>query len=340
MLTAVLLQSAWVSWLALQLSVMPVLLYRSAEQGLKSSVRSAMPMVLSSLLLAAGFWIGISASDQFTHQVGIVLLCVGVGGLTGWFPVIAKTEFQVNKAPLSNFVSHSLIPVCLGALFFFRCVHAFEWNEEDLALLAVVSLFSLAVCGIRLMGSLSIQQRMQLSILTILCNANIATILSGWEKLFSERTWEATSNIPSGAVLFVAVLITESTAVVLMLFCLRGVPKPNSSELTEAELVQELNAHRWLRKLFLIGNLSLAGFPLLPGALWRFALLMALTLPHQRSNVTQLAEPHLPFIYLAIGYMLVTILSSVGQVRLLQLLMVNQTFNKETQNIEAASATS
>ncbi|MBT5018281.1 MAG: hypothetical protein HON04_06000 [Planctomicrobium sp.] len=329
LLIAISSEAAWINMLMLQLTLVPMFVELILSAGSSTRFTRVLPIILSNVLLASGFWFGLPSNDLFTHQAGIVLMCVGVGGLTGWFPVFGKQNTQKR-------LSRSLIPICLAAIFFYRTVQTFIWSEQDLALLAVISLFSLAICGIRLMGPLLMEQRIHFSILTILSNANIATILIGWEKLFPARTWIGTSNIPSGKFLLIAILVTESFAAILMILSHQRFIKEENGNLNETDFVIKMNSSPWLGKIFLAGNLSMAGFPMFPGSIWRFALLAALILPHEKSNVTQLAEPHRAFIFLAIVFMLATILVTLGQVRMLQRYIERNVHDREFATVSNA----
>lgn len=316
---AIFLPQSWVCWTVLQLSLLPLFVLNTIDSEEGSTFCWNLPLFLSSLLLGIGYWFGLPATDAFTHQAGIAFVCVGVGGMTGWFPVSTISHFRKRNDRLAYLLSLGLLPICMAALFFRRTVAEFFRDEQDLALLAVISLFSLAVCGLRLLGPLQIDQRIRYSIFTILGNASIATVLYGWERLHPDNLWHQTSNIPDATALFAAVLLVESAGVLLMTVSAQKVVRNFERDVDELDFVERIVASRWLGKLFLAGNLTVAGFPAMPGSLWRFALIAALVLPHHRSNVTGLAEPHTAFITLAIVYLLTTIIVMLGQCRMVKL---------------------
>ena len=63
-----------------------------------------------------------------------------------------------------------------------------------------------------------------------------------------------------------------------------------------------------------VARLSLAGLPPFPGAWWRFGMFMALALPHERSVLTNLIEPHHGFVLFGGVYLLLSIFNTIAQV--------------------------
>ncbi|QDT33065.1 hypothetical protein [Thalassoglobus polymorphus] len=313
--------NATLGWVSLQLIFLLTVFKKEMRSIESHNGSSHVNWVVPSILLGSGFWIGLSSEDAFLHQVGVIGCLTGIGGMLGWFPVPRATTLFSNEDSIASLVTGTLLPVLCAAIFLFRCVEDGGWSERDLAILGVVSLFSLAISGLRLMGPLSPQQRCRLSILTILSQANIVSVLLGWQKIFPERNGSASSNIISSENLFLTILIVETSAVLLLIWSCRS----DSNDQTQGF---RSTLFRKLRPVLpngslpaIAGVLTLSGFPLFPGSWWRFKLLTALILPYEQSMITQLSEPHLGFVALALGYAACSLIVAIGQLRILPTLL-------------------
>lgn len=305
------------SWLALQVSVCLPLLIQ-----FKLNWRAFPAQIFGSLLLGIGFWYFLPTAEPLLHRAGVVLLIVGIGGMLGWLPIPQGDSPTRSPDELLQQFSTCLIPVCLAAVLVNHSIRELQWSERELAILAVISLLSLATCGLRLLGPLTIEQRCRITQLTILGNANIASVLMGWELLHPGRDWSHSTNLPTGLQLFYCLLLLESLAVLLLNVGLSRILPNSESPLPEASLVA-LGKLKFLNLLsILCGALSLAGLPPFPGSWWRFGLLSALILPQQTSIVTQVSEPHDGFIMLTIAYAGVSLLIALGQARLFRLMVM------------------
>ncbi len=313
----------WLAWGALQLAVLGQFVLDRDRTSLKKSLRRGTPQLVASILLAVGFWVGLESADRWIHQIGVILTIVGVGGLLGWFPLPQGRGRNVVNERLSDQLVTTLIPVAIVALLLYRCVQQGNWSEAELAMLAVVSLFTLALCGVRLMGELTVERRCRLSMLTILSNANLASVLSGWELLHPDRAWLATSNLPSGQELFCSILVVETLAalVILMSFC--TLFRDTESSHPESSLSGIFRRNSIIGGSLLFGVFTLAGLPPLAGAWWRFAFLSSMLLPQERSVVTTLPEPHPGFITLGITYAAITLIVALVHLRLIRVMTLD-----------------
>ena len=329
----------WFGWGALQLVVLGQIVLDRDRTSLKNSFRRSGPQLLASTLLGIGFWVGLSSSDRTIHEVGVILTIVGVGGLIGWFPLPLGRSRNVVRERISDQVATTLIPVVIAALLLFRCVQQGGWSEAELATLAVVSLFTLALCGVRLHGELSIERRCRLATLTILSNAGIAIVLSGWELLHPDRNWAGTSNLPTGAELFVSILVVESLAALVMLVSFQAVFQNNDVPHLESSLTGIFHRSPVLTTSILFGVFTLAGLPPLAGAWWRFALLSSLLMPQERSVVTGLSEPHHGFVALAVAYAGIVLIVAVGQMRLFHVIVADPSAESSQDSMRPARLT-
>ncbi|WP_417847208.1 hypothetical protein [Thalassoglobus sp.] len=308
-------------WMSLQLMFL-LIVFRKEKRNIESLKRNSHAhWIVPSILLGTGFWIGLYSKDDFIHQVGVICCLTGIGGMLGWFPVPRATPLFTSDNSIASLVTETLLPVLCAAIFLFRCVENGGWSERDLAILSVVSLFSLAISGLRLMGTLSPQQRCRLSSLTILSQANIVTVLFGWQRIFPDRNGSASSNIISAEYLFLTILIVETSAVLLLVWGCKDAPDDQAKGFTSI-------LYRKFRAVIPNGSLAamtgvlvLSGFPLFPGSWWRFKLLTALILPYEQSMITQLSEPHLGFVALALGYAACSLIVAIGQLRILPTLL-------------------
>lgn len=313
----------WLAWGALQLIVLGQFVLDRDRTSLKNSLRRGIPQLVASALLGVGFWVGLQSADRFIHEIGVILTIVGVGGLLGWFPLPQGRSRNIVRERLSDQLVTSLIPVVIAALLLYRSVQQGNWSEAELAILTVVSLFTLALCGVRFIGELTVERRCRLSVLTILSNANLASVLSGWELLHPDRNWSATSNLPTGQELFISILVVESLATCVMLAGFRALLLDDELSHSEASLAGVFQRSPLIGGSIFIGVFTLAGLPPLAGAWWRFAFLSSMLLPQERSVVTTLTEPHPGFVALGIAYAAITLIVAIGHLRLFRVMALD-----------------
>ncbi len=321
------------AWISLQLIVFTNMPATMKNRGRSRHLLWAFP----SILLGIGFWLGLQSENALMHEIGVVCCLTGIGGMLGWFPVPSCTlPIQAEKES-SSLKIEFLLSVLFAANLLFRCVQSGEWNEREIAVLAVISLLSLVMCGFRLMGTITIPQRCQLSILTILSHANIATVLLGWQKLHLDRNWSASSNILTAENLFLSILFIESFAVLLLLWGGSMIKVGKGKEI-EAPLPRTFQNQIPTGSLAaILGVLILSGFPFFPGAWWRFKLTAALLLPHEQSLITKLSEPHHGFVSLALGYGFCSLIVAIGHLKVLPALLSVESASCQEPPIEAST---
>ena len=252
--------------------------------SIREFLKNHAPQLLGIVLVTTGTVVCFNSTANVVHGIGVVSTIVGLGGTLNWFPFpLVKS---IEQSPL-GFVNHKLLPVLAGAVFLLRMSHFAHWNEQELAFLAVASLFSLGIIALRLHSGLPSEKLPTHRTLAIVSHANLTTVLTRWTALHPQADWSASSNLPTGLQLFVAILVVESLAVIVLTF-----------QKSKQSFAQQL------------AFLSLAGIPPFPGAWWRFALLTSLVLPHHRSSLTGLTEPHHGF--LALGVVYLAILAALG----------------------------
>lgn len=303
-LVASMVNQHWLGWLAFQLSIGLIEIRRHRLSPPASMVEIIAPFT-GSLLLAVGYWGLWPLENSFLHQTGLAMMLVGIGASLRWFPIPETAPYSRHFSARGELIWDSLCPVLLAALFLNRSVQTVSWSEAELGLLAVVSLFSFGLSGLRLTGQLSPQQRLRLLILNILSQANIATVLMGWEILHTDWNWSESSNLPTGLTLFMVILIVESLASVLVDF--------TDSSRTDVDL--NAKPHWFLTGMNVIGNWNLAGIPPTPGGIWRVTMWSVLLLPQATSNVTHLPEPHPGFVSLSICFITCSSLVMAGHLR-------------------------
>lgn len=307
-LVALFSREPWVNWLVLQIAVLPEFVLGIRRHSLMMAIRQDLLLLTGSVLYTGGFWMFLNSPDTQLQQTGVLLILTGIGGMLGWFPlpyIQPRSEAHHGTQGITTvltLIGDTLLPVIIAALFLFRVNQRNPWSESELALLAVISIYSLTLTAIRLSSTFDTSKRCQLAILMVLSKANIATVLTGWERIHPDLDWELTSNLPSGQFLFLTILVIDSLGIIVLVCGLhfRG-------RLGDAAAI--------------LGTLSLAGVPPFPGAWWQFALFSVLLLPHQRSVVTQLLEPHDGMIALAVGFAAASLLTLLGHLSLAQILM-------------------
>lgn len=298
----------WVNWLALQIAVLPEFVQGIRRHSLLIAIRQNLLLLSGSILYTAGFWMFLNSPDVQQHQLGVLLILTGIGGMLGWFPlpyIHPRSEAHRSSEGITTeltLIGNSLLPVIISALFLFRAIQRNPWSESELALLAVISIYSFSLSAIRLSATFSSTERCQLVTLMLLSKANIATVLAGWERIHPDLDWALTSNLPSGQVLFFAILVIDALGLISLVFGLHF-------------------KGRLANSAAILGMLSLGGVPPFPGAWWLFALFSVLLLPHQRSVVTHLLEPHDGTIALAVGYAAASLLAMLGHLGLAQTLL-------------------
>lgn len=275
----------------------------SENQGAQTGWRRQFRALVAMAMAIIGYLLTRISAQLSLHLVGVSFLLVGLGGMLSGFPLPLTRLCSNPSSGRQNFVS-LVVPTLLAAILLFRCVTIDGWSERELALLAVVSLYSLVLCGVRSYGAAQVT-RVSMAVHAILGHAGIVCVLAGWETQFPDRAWNATSNFLPSAMVFWWLLAIETLACWIWWRCDLSVREPENSTLRG---LPSRSAHvaGWLALL------NVAGMLPLPGGVWRFHLVASLLLPQAQSVVTNLREPHPGFITLALGYACALLTLAIG----------------------------
>jgi len=317
-----------VQWAALQFAILPALFFGRTSLSFSAGVISRFPtQVLGSGLFTTGFFL-LQATDveHPAATISLILLICGLGGMLGWFPFPHVSTTGDEEVSPGAVFGKRFLPATIAGIFLFRLVERQPLTSDQSTTLAVAVMFSLGLCSARLIKEERLSRRLVLSSLSVLSCLLFAVCLRNWEAGHLHRVWEMSSNLPGATSLFVSILACE-TAGLLALTC--GFQLLNV-EREGADFVQTLagaaSKRPWTASCSLVGLLTLSGLPPFPGFWWRWGLIAACFLPHRQSNVTQIMEADRTFSLLALLITLLLISSSLGQLRLLQQILLDEPF--------------
>ncbi|WP_437229638.1 hypothetical protein SH661x_001547 [Planctomicrobium sp. SH661] len=317
-----------VQWGALQFSVLPLMFYHREKSAVwKVVLTRHATLLLGSLLFGAGYLL-VSSFDPAAPPatIGMVLLLSGLGGMLGWFPFPrAASGSSIDDSPGAVFGKRSL-PLLTAAVLLYRLIERQPLAMSQSTLLALAALFSLVLCGARLLQEERLSRRLVLTSISTFGFLLIAIFLQNWEYAYPDRDWELRSNLPGGRALFLSIMACE-TAGLLAAAC--GFRLMNAEQ-TQGDFAQTLGGAAGRRPLAgaasMGGLMSLAGLPPFPGFWWRFGLMAALLLPHRQSNVTKVVEADPAFSLLAVLVVVAIAINTLGHLRLLQQMLFEEPF--------------
>jgi len=317
-----------VQWAAMQFAILPTLFFGRTRPSFSAEVISRHPtQVLGSGLFTTGFFLLQTTDVEHpAATISLILMICGLGGMLGWFPFPRVSTAEDEDISPGAIFGKRFLPVAIAGTFLFRMVERQPLTSYQSTILAVAAMFSLGLCSARMIKEERLSRRLVLSSLSVLSCLLFAVCLRNWEAGHLRRIWEVSSNLPGASSLFVSILACE-TAGLLALTC--GFQLLNV-EREGADFVQTLagaaSKRPWTASCSLVGLLTLSGLPPLPGFWWRWGLITACFLPHRQSNVTQVMEADYTFALLALLMTLLLISSSLGQLRLLQQMLLDEPF--------------
>ncbi|MEW4487074.1 hypothetical protein AB1L42_03285 [Thalassoglobus sp. JC818] len=265
-------------------------------------------IVLSGLW--GGYLLGELSSYEPIRKTSVLLIVVGLFASLEWMSI--KRDAASNEdSSIANLLSRTILPVLAASVFLFRFSLLSQWTTSEASLLAAISICCLGLWGLRLQSQIDSTSRGRILTNVIFGQANLATVLSVWSARNPRLSWEESSNLTSPDSLFCLILVIESLAAFVYVW----------SSFDRSHCEEDENERPSQSKIWeMAATLSLCGVPPLPGAWWRLMLFNALLLPHQRSVLTHLTEPHRGFIALAIVTLLVNLLLATGGIRQAQLM--------------------
>ncbi|WP_437202183.1 hypothetical protein [Planctomicrobium sp. SH664] len=317
-------------WGALQLTLLPLLLHPARGSFISQQGWHRDPYVVGSGLLALGMLLlCLARVNIVTSTLSMVLILSGMGGLLGWFP-FPRILLQGEQTSSVDAFALRTLPLMTGGVLLLRLATLPTVSAEQLGLIALVSLFSAVASAARLLWEDRLSSRIVLTSTCLLSSLAWAGCLCGWETLHPARAWPQ-SNLPHAQTLFLAILNCEVAALLVLVSCSRVLTARGHEGDYAQTLEGALSAAPVAAVSLLCGVISLAGLPPLPGFWWRSGLIAALLLPHNQSNVTGLIEPNDSFAFLAFAFVLLWILSCLGQLRLLQQVLFASPFRVRTE---------
>ena len=326
-------RSPLTQWLTLQMLVFPVAL-RIVERdsdGDRPLIERLRPAMASSILMTTGFGLLFFAArlfpsvEQSGHTIGVTLIVCGLGGLLNWFPY-PLTKLRDDAEPATRVLSDALLPSLCGLVFLFRFVTEHALAERELAVLAVLGLDLLGVAAVRLTTETDLARRARLCVAISAGFLLLATCLAGWEAAHPHLSWVATSNLPSPLEIWTTILLSDVTALVLLLFGFRLLTGHERRPQVTDNVAGSIGVMPGAALLTIWATASLAGIPPFPGFWGRFQLLAVLLLPHRRSSLTGVTEPHRAFVVLAVCAAVGLVLIGFGQLKFLQRIVFDEPF--------------
>lgn len=317
-----------IQWCCLQFSILPLLFYgRTSNAGRTDLVARHPTLMLGSSLFSVGFLLmSVFNVTSPAATIGLVLLLCGIGGILGWFPFPRVAGDVLEDEFVGAVFGKRFLPLLTAAVFMFRMVERQPLQAAQANLLILAAFFSLFLCGVRLLSEDRLMRRLLLGSLSTLSFLLIAVCLQNWEFAHPDRDWQLTSNFPTGRMLFISILMSETSGL-LALTCGFRLFQPAEQGLHFSQtLAGSARCRPWAAATSLAGLLTLAGAPPFPGFWWRFGLVGALLLPHRQSNVTQLTEADHMFALLALLVVGLLAVNSIGHLRLMQQMLFDEPF--------------
>ena len=277
-----------------------------------------LPELVSLLLIGCGLYLFSEDGHSRWSRYGTVFCCVGVPGCLGAFPyprLKRKSETKVTSADNTKLTGQlsvliiDLIPCAIAAMFIRNLVITGIWEEAGLAVIAVVSLFLLFTTAGCLLSAPHLELLCRLSGYILFAHCSFVTVLEGWVKIYPERDWSESSNLPAPELLFWGLMILEFTAIIWFQMG-QKTEKLRSRDNFAKQLAGSLNEYAAV--------CNLAALPMTPLFAGRFLLLASFLLPQQRSLVTHVAEPHLGFYCLALAVLFAEIVIGLAQMKFLE----------------------
>lgn len=318
LICAVVVANVWLTFGSLVFSLIIPELARTRSENTEVRWLSFLPELVSLLLIGCGLYLLLEDGHSIWSRYGTVLCCVGVPGCLGAFPYPRLKRKSETKATSAENTKQSgqlsaliidLIPCAIAAMFIRKLVITGTWEEVDLAVIAVVSLFLLFTTAGCLLSVAHLELRCRLSGYILFAHCSFVTVLEGWVKMSPERDWSESSNLPAPEILFWGLMILEFTAIVWFRMGQKIDQQQNSDNIA-TQLAGSLNEYAAV--------CNLAALPMTPLCVGRFLLLVSFLLPQQRSLVTHVAEPHLGFYCLALAILFAEIVIGLAQMKFIE----------------------
>ncbi|SFH58455.1 hypothetical protein [Planctomicrobium piriforme] len=315
-------------WGSLQFSVLALLFYGRTQSDKPASLPVRHASVLTGcVLFAAGMLLQLKFPDTSAWGVcGTAMLVCGLGGMLRWFPFPRVATATSDGDASLAVIGQRLLPTMTAAVVLWRLAELHSFSQQQGFVLAIAAMFTLTICSARLLQESLLSRRKTLTLLSTFSFLIVAVCLQNWELTHVARDWASSSNLPTGRTLFISILVSETAALLLSL-CGQRLLQANGDNSDVAETLAGAMFQKPLASLpLLVGVFSQAGVAPLPGFWWRFGLIAACLLPHRQSTLTRVMEGDNGFSLLAVVLLVLIIINSLGQLRLVQRVLFDEPF--------------
>lgn len=319
----------FLTWATFQFSVAAMLFYgRDHSQTFADHWKQHSILIVGSALLGIGTILHLSNRPEATwSSTGIVLMICGLGGTLRWFPfprVISKLESQ---EPVLDVIAFRFLPAMTAAVFLWRLAEQVPFIRQQAFILVIASLFTLTICTTRIFKEDIFSRRVTLLSLSTLSALIVALCIQNWQwEHIDDRNWSISSNLPTGQSLFVLILLSESTTLLLLVCSHRLFLSSGNGNDVIAPLTGAVYQRPIASIPLVVALANLSGLPPFPGFWWRLGLIVACLLPHHQSGLTKMIEGDNGFTLLAVVLLCILILQSLGNLKLIQHVLLEHPF--------------
>ncbi|WP_437191043.1 hypothetical protein [Planctomicrobium sp. SH527] len=317
------------TWATFQLSVAALLFYgRDRSQTFAKYWKQHSTLLVGSALLGIGTILHLSHRPDATwSSTGMVLIICGLGGALRWFPFPRVIARQESQEPILDVIALRFLPSMTAAVFLWRLAEQVPFIRQQAFILVIASLFTLTICTTRIYREEVFSRRMTFLSFSTLSALIVALCIQNWQwGHFDDRNWSISSNLPTGQSLFVLILLSESTTLLLFVCSHRLFLSSGNGNDVIAPLTGAVY-QRPIASIPLVAALAnLSGLPPFPGFWWRLGLIVACLLPHHQSGLTKMIEGDNGFTLLAVVLLTILILQSLGNLKLIQHVLLEQPF--------------
>jgi len=315
-------------WGAMQFSLLALMFYgRNSDTPAVPLWKRHPSLLVGSLFFGIGMLLMTGAeSVSIWGLIGMVFLIVGLGGMLKWFPFPRVQSSPVDSDPIATVIGHRFLPMLTAATLCWRLAERQPFSEQQMFLLIVAGMFSLAMISVRQRYEESFSRQFSLTACSLMSLLLFPLFLQNWEWKHPGQTGTPISGLPTGESLFLAILLCEGTAILLWFAGQRQLLGTGP----ESDVLESLSGvvrRRPVSSLpFFVALCSLSAMPPWPGFWWRLGLLAACLLPHRQSDLTHVNERDISTVFLAALLLILLILNSLGHLRLFQRVLFDPTF--------------